>query len=251
VCLVQPLISDVAAIAVNLLFPSLCRLCGGRLLHAGRTPVCGSCLAAIAVPPASACPRCGEIPAAPGVAGVCLKCQASSPPYSAALSAADYTGVARSLILLLKFRGVMPVANLWAARLAALAPRLPARPDLVVPVPLAPRRRRQRGGNQSAAIGRRLARRLGCVYAERALRRVRETAPQSGLTAPERERNVAGAFAAPTQAVRGKCVLLVDDVLTTGATARAASAALLSAGARQVMVMTATRARRDLPPEAA
>lgn len=176
---------------------------------------------------------------------MCPRCQVSPPPYAAALSAADYHGAARALILLLKYRGVAPVAPFLAERLAALAPRLPAMPDVVVPVPLGARRRRQRGYNQSGEIGKQLARRLGCGYAERALRRVRETAPQSGLTAAEREKNVAGAFAGAPEQVRGKRVLLVDDVLTTGATAREAAAALLRAGASQVLLMTAARARRE------
>ncbi len=144
----------------------------------------------------------------------------------------------------------MPAAGFWAGRMAELAPQLPARPDLVLAVPLGAARRRQRGFNQSAEIGKRLARRLGCAYAARALWRVRETAPQSGLTAEERERNVARAFAAGAR-VRGRRVLLVDDVLTTGATARAAAAALQRAGASQVMVMTAARAVRAVHIEAA
>ncbi len=183
--------------------------------------------------------------------GECPKCRVAPPPYVAAISAADYQGVARALILLLKFGGVVPVASFWAQRLAERAPQLPAWPEVVVPVPLGAARRRQRGYNQGGEIGRRLARRLGCAYAADGLRRVRETAPQSGLTAAERERNVAGAFAAAGKRVQGKQVLLVDDVLTTGATARAAAAALRRAGARQVMVMTAVRAARELCAEAA
>jgi ComF family protein len=241
---------NAAAAAVNLLFPSPCRVCGAPLRHARRIPVCEACLATVTTDLDSSCSRCGQA-ALYLRDGVCPKCAVSPPPYAAALSAADYQGAARSLILFLKFRRVAPVAGFLAAKMAGLAPRLPATPDLVLPVPLGARRQRQRGFNQSEAIGKRLAHHLRCSYAADGLHRVRETAPQSGLTAPERVRNVAGAFAADPRRVRGQRVVLVDDVLTTGATAGAATAALIRAGARDVVVMTAARAVREHRLEAA
>ncbi|MGH9395207.1 MAG: ComF family protein, partial [Terriglobales bacterium] len=193
---------------------------------------------------APGCRQCGKSwPEAEASAdGRCLNCQTDPPAYLAALSAAAYREQARQLLHLLKFEGVATAAGYWAERLARLAGQLPETAEVIVPVPLGRRRQRERGYNQSAEIARRLARHLGCRYAPRGLRRVRETAPQAGLTLQERERNIARAFAGESRHVAGRCVLLIDDVLTTGATARAAAAALCRAGARQVLLLTAARA---------
>ncbi|HUX67373.1 MAG TPA: ComF family protein [Terriglobales bacterium] len=235
------------AALVCLLFPSPCRLCGQSLRGARRLPVCGPCLGRLPGLERPGCRQCGQALAAASADGRCLRCQAAPPAYASAQSAAPYRGEARALIHLLKYRGVVPIAGWWAERLARLVPALPQPPELVVPVPLGRRRRRQRGYNQSGEMARRLARRLGCAYAPRGLRRRRETAPQTGLDAAARERNLADAFVGARRRVAGKRVLLVDDVLTTGATARAAAAALLDAGALRVDVVTAARAELDRP----
>jgi ComF family protein len=106
--------------------------------------------------------------------------------------------------------------------------------DLVVPVPLHPKRQRQRGFNQSALLSRYLCRSLNLVLSENALRRIRHTTPQIELGPEERASNVRGAFAAVPRQVAGRHILLVDDVFTTGATLSAAAEALLAAGARVV-----------------
>ena len=246
--------SDLLAGLVCLLFPSPCRLCGQSLRHARRIPVCGACLQRLPGLGQLSCRQCGKgfAGAADSADGRCLACQVAPPDYATAQSAAAYRAEARELIHLLKYRGVVPIAGFWAERLAELAARLPEAPELVVPVPLGRRRRRQRGYNQSGEMGRQLARRLGCTYAAQGLRRRRETTPQTGLSAAARERNLAGAFVGLSRRVAGKRVLLVDDVLTTGATARAAAAALMRAGARRVDVVTAARAELDfIPGEAA
>ncbi|MGH9414608.1 MAG: ComF family protein [Terriglobales bacterium] len=146
------------------------------------------------------------------------------------------------MIHLLKFAGVRTIAPFWAHRLASLVSTLPAAPDLVVPVPLGKRRRRERGFNQSADIARFLAQRIPCAFVPRALERCRETEPQSNLPLDLREQNIDDAFSASPRQLAGKCVLLVDDVLTTGATARAAAHALGQAGAGRVMLAVAARA---------
>jgi ComF family protein len=163
-----------------------------------------------------------------------------------------YDGALRDVLHAFKYEGRLSLARPLARLMAAHGAELLARADLVVPVPLHPRRERQRGFNQAWE----LARRLG-LPACRALRRTRPTVAQVGLSAAGRRHNVAGAFAvraawrpgprAPAargsgHRLGGACVLLVDDVATTGATLDACAAALLSGGARAVLALTAARA---------
>jgi ComF family protein len=173
----------------------------------------------------------------------CAACLRRPPPYRDARSAARYTGVAREALHALKFRGqarlAAPLSDLLVDVCAAAAPLLA---DLVVPVPLHPERERQRGFNQSALLARRLASRLRLPCRTRALERWRPTRPQTELTGRERRRNVRGAFSVAEPArVRDRHVMLVDDVLTTGATVLECSRVLVRAGARAVSVVTVAR----------
>ena len=151
-------------------------------------------------------------------------------------------GPARSLIHAVKYGGwrcaARPMAEVMARH---LAPRL-GDLDLLVPVPLGPTRRRERGHNQAAELATALARTVRVPPAEDALVRRRDTRTQTALAPAERRRNVAGAFAAGGRSVRGLRVALVDDVLTTGATLGAAAAALAAAGAAAVGAITFARA---------
>ncbi|MGH9542305.1 MAG: ComF family protein [Terriglobales bacterium] len=205
-------------------------------------PVCALCLARTeSIATEDFCPGCGRSAAAGEP--LCLECRFDPPEYDSAYCAAHYRRVPRALVHLLKYERVRTVAPWMAAALDTA--KLPVSGvDLVVPVPLGPGRGRRRGFNQSEAIARHLARRRGWRLAARALARRRETLPQAGLSAEERKENVRGAFRARAELVAGRRVLLVDDVLTTGATARACAVALKSAGARAVRV--AAFARADL-----
>jgi ComF family protein len=151
----------------------------------------------------------------------------------------------REAIHALKFRGhralARPLADLVAE---APPPGLPvAGVDLLVPVPLHPQRRAQRGFNQAELLARRLARRWGKPHRADVLARVRLTRPQTELAPEERRANVRGAFLVRRpELVAGRHVLLVDDVLTTGATVEACVLALREAGAGPVGVVTVARA---------
>ncbi len=155
-----------------------------------------------------------------------------------------YESTLRHLIHLLKYDGMEPLARPLGARLAALLPRA-GRVDLIVPVPLHGRRRRARGFNQAELLAAELSRASSVRCDAGALRRDRPTETQTGLTHRQRRLNVQGAFCVrKPQAVAGRHVALVDDVITTGATVAACARVLKDAGAERVVVLALARARR-------
>ena len=165
--------------------------------------------------------------------------------FDAAYSYGFYEDRLRDLIHVYKYGRVEPLAQPLGRLLALALPRDQTF-DVLVPMPLHWRKRWQRGFNQSALLAREVSRRAGIPVAH-ALRRVRNTSAQAGLTNAKRRANVSGAFRPSKPAVlRGKRVLLIDDVLTTGATASACARALKLAGAAQVTLLTLARADRRL-----
>lgn len=155
-------------------------------------------------------------------------------------AAFPYEGAAMQLIRRLKFESVRAAAIPLAEEMAYLDA---GEEELIVPVPTDERRRRQRGFNQSTLLAAHMAKRLGMPMAE-ALRRTQRRAPQRGLNAAQRKKNLLGCMAA-SEAVKGKRILLIDDVYTTGATAAEAARALLAAGAQSVGVICAARVQQD------
>jgi ComF family protein len=201
--------------------------------------LCAQCAATLPRLPAARCRICA-VPL--GGALVCPDCYRRPPPFEAVHAAYRHDGLARELVHRLKYRRGRHLApTLGAAMAAALGPA-PA-PTLVVPVPLHPARRAERGFNQSELLAADVAARLGRPLGD-ALERVRPTAAQTGLSPAERAVNVRGAFRARAD-LAGAAVLLVDDVCTTGATLGAAAGALRRAGAASVEALVATRAGRS------
>jgi ComF family protein len=222
-------------------FPSECPACGRLLAHPARGPLCEACWASLPRHHALAC-GCG-LPLLPG-RPACGRCRRGRQPFAAGASLGPYEGPLRVVLHELKYRGRRRASGRLAeALLEAEAVRaLVVSSDVLVPVPLHPRRLRERGFNQSALLAAEVGRRMGRPVCADALVRRLDTVPQAGLTAAARRRNVAGAFAVRRRAsVAGRTVVLVDDVLTTGATAFACARRLGEAGAAEVRLLTVAR----------
>jgi ComF family protein len=235
-----------ALAALDLVFPALCPVCGASLGEGRRDPLCGGCWRAIPRIAPPWCERCGApqgVAPAPPVPVTCGPCRAEPPGWDWARAGAEYQGVVRDAIHALKFEGRRALARPLAALVLEQAGGQgdPAG-AVLVPVPLGHARERERGFNQAALVAERLAAGLRLPVRPGWLARVRATAPQSDLGAAERRANVRGAFAA-APAVAGRSVIVVDDVLTTGATAAECTRALRAAGAARVGVLAVARVR--------
>ena len=187
--------------------------------------------------------RCCGVPL--GIEGLCGACRVRRPQFAYARAALLYGGVAREAIHAFKFGGRRGLAHPLGDLLAGLGgAALPgATPDVLVPVPLHPRRARERGYNQALLLARRLEWAWGVPTVADDLRRVAPTRPQTDLDATERRRNVRDAFGGRrSDLIAGRHVLLVDDVLTTGATAGECARILYRAGATTDGVVTVARA---------
>lgn len=216
----------------TLLWPARCGACDAPCDEgAALCETCGLSLDPIV--PAGACRLCGL----PVYAGpLCGGCLGRAPPWSRAWAPFSYGAALAQAIRRLKWDARPDLARPLARLLGGLG----GDADLVVPVPLHPRRLRARGYNQAALLA--LAMPGGLPIELGALLRTRDTRPQTELEPRERRANVRGAFRARPERLRGRRVLLVDDVLTTGATAEACTRALLDAGAAGVGVLTVARA---------
>lgn len=226
-----------------------CHSCGAPL-KPGEISLCGQCAEALAPRTGGYCPGCGRCYREDiSLPHLCANCLTSPKPWDGIVFHGVYDDRLRDLILQFKFHSRLGLSDLLGSLLtqAYLRSRRDP-PDCVVPVPLHPERLRKRGYNQGLELARPVATALGSPLLSGALHRPRPTAPQMSLSARQRAENVRNAFIADEegsenrQLLRGKTVLLVDDIMTTGATLEACSHALLNAGAAGVTGLVLARA---------
>ena len=227
---------------LSVLVAAPCAVCGHTLEQPTRGPVCPACWCSILPLTPPLCDACGDpLPTWRTISrplARCARCRRSTRHVDRSRAVGLYEGALRAIVHALKYEGrrslAVPLAMLMRERGADLLDGAHA----AVPVPLHPSRRRARGFNQAAD----LAKHLGLPISP-ALRRVRATEAQAGLPAARRHGNVRGAFVATRAAAqfRGRTILLVDDVSTTGATLEACARALKEEGIREVRALTAAR----------
>lgn len=223
---------------VDLALPPRCPSCGAVV--DGDDRFCADCWKGLELFTGKGCSRCG-IPVPPGIV-ICAPCLSDPPDHDGVRAALSYGEAARTLAVRLK-HGRRPGLARLAARL--MARHLPSGDWLIVPVPLHRWRLWSRGFNQSLLIARRLSRIGGQPLSVDALSRRRRTPLLRGLSPRQRKAAVRGVFVADPAQVRGRDIILVDDVYTTGATANACARALRKAGAQQVIVLCWARVVRD------
>jgi ComF family protein len=230
---------------LDLIFPPVCPVCQS-LFDSRRKDrvICSACRKAIRFVTPPLCPRCG-LPYPGGRAHLCAACLKERRYFASHRTAALYDGALKEMIHRFKYQGVFPLTQVLGDLLEPVlkAIRREHRVDVLIPVPLHIRRLRERGFNQALLLVKELSKRSGIPYQERVLAKIRETPEQISLKKRERAKNVKGVFEVTDQgAIKGKRVVLVDDVYTTGATVNECSRALLQAGAKQVAVLTVARA---------
>jgi ComF family protein len=234
--------------------PRMCLFCGVPVGETAVVAVCPECEAQIFWVASPLCTCCGRVFAdRDGADRVCGDCQTEPPPFTRARAAVIYEGPSVDALktrpVLMAITGFkfsrqlafLPVMQHWLRQPLCL--ELVAAADLLAPVPLHPKRIKHRGFNQSLLLAQAFP---GAPVAREALVRTRHTAPQVGLSPKERQDNVKGAFAVTEPArVKGKSVLIIDDLYTTGSTVKESARVLLKAGARRVEVLTVARVSHE------
>ena len=223
---------------LTLLYPPRCLVC--KTL--GESGLCAGCAGQIIPVAAPLCPVCGQT--LPADADGCFDCRRRMPAFTRARSLGAYDGVLRHAVHQFKYRDRPQMAGPLGRLLAGYARDHAAalndlRFEALLPVPMHPARQRRRGYNQSERLARVLGGELSLPLLINTLARVRPTRPQVGLTGEARRANLRGAFAVrDKEAVAGKTLLLVDDVMTSGSSLHECALTLKAAGAKAVYALT-------------
>lgn len=222
-----PQLTRLKGIALDLFFPRWCLGCGWE-----GDFICPSCLRSLPRIKPPLCPRCGRQQAR---AILCRSCRGWPAAIDGIRSPFRFEGVIRQAIHELKYNNLRAITGLFARLLYDYLLANPLPGEVLVAVPLHPKRLRERGYNQSQLLAKELAKLSGLPLLEDCLIRVRHSTPQARTTTvSERRKNVAGVFSCPNQRLEGKKVLLIDDVSTSGATLDDCARALKEAGASLV-----------------
>ncbi len=228
------ILRPMASSLLTTLLPERCLICSGR--ERVTRGVCNRCRSLIRRLDSPLCEVCGR---PVGTPGVCLTCLLSPPPFDRMVSACVYEGLIQDIIHQFKYRRATVFSKFLAGLVAESLSADSESPDLVTAVPLHWSRLMQRGYNQSMLIARELSGYIGGVVRYDVLHKTRKTPSQVGLPKADRERNLERAFTA--KGVEGRSVVVVDDVITTGRTAREISRALKRAGAERVVFASVGR----------
>lgn len=226
------------------LLPAVCAGCNSY--RNADQPLCDLCLDRLSDLPLAHCPTCSlPYPSADSGIHLCGKCSSQTPPFSKVHALGCYEGFLRELIQRLKYHRLpildRPLGQLLTDKLTRA--QAMDNIDCILPVPLHPSRLRERTFNQSLLIARQISRHSSCPVAHKTLERTRTTQTQQTLNVTERQKNLKHAFEVCAD-IKGARLLLVDDVMTTGATARACTSALIAAGATEVRIAVLARAAR-------
>lgn len=225
-------------------FPRICVGCGASADADGSGVLCETCRATLKPLDGELCLRCSHpVGKHMDTSRGCGNCRGRDYKYDSVFAAGLYDGVLREVLLAFKYERRRDLqSEISGFMQGGLLSRLSAgEVDLVCPVPMHASRLRKRGFNQAGLLARPLAAALGVPVDLESLKRVRNTRPQVGLAFTARQKNVKDAFAGDKGTFEGRCVLLVDDIFTTGATGSECARALKDAGARKVIFVVAAR----------